>query len=88
MKQTSLVFDRPQPVKTRHYLDLSINERINLKANSCGFQSVWLNHSLPMFRKYLGFLGRYDHPECLMPNWFWHHKTNNNRIQPPKMTLF
>lgn len=88
MKQLKIEFERPKPVKKRHYLDLNINEKINVKANSCGFQFLWLNKSLPCFRNHIGFIGRYDRYECLTAQWFWHHKTNNNRVQPPKTTLF
>jgi hypothetical protein len=78
MRQYKLdILPKPVKVKQRHYLDLSINQKINLKANSAGFQSNWLKQSIPSMRKHMGFLYRGDRYEMLTPKWFWHHKVNN-----------
>jgi len=88
VKQLQIKFERPEPVRSTHYLDLNINEKINVNANSCGFQIVWLYHSLPWNRKHLGKVNFKDRPEQLTDRWFLHHKLNKNRVQPPKTTLF
>jgi hypothetical protein len=87
MKQTKLEFDPVKILKRIRYLDLTIHERINIKANSCGFQTIWLNHAMPWFRKHLGIVTISDHPERLTDKWFWHHKTNDKR-RLSKSTLF
>jgi len=87
MKQTKLELYPVEIKKTIRYLDLNINQKINVKANSCGFQRNWLNHAMPWFRKHLGIVTVSDHPERLTDRWIWHHKTNNKR-KLSKSTLF
>ena len=88
MKQTALDLYPIQPTVKIRYLDLNINQKINVKANSCGFQSNWLNAAMPWFRKHLGIVTINDHPERLTDRWFLHHKLNKNRVRLPNTTLF
>lgn len=56
------------------YLDLSIHQRINVKANSAGFQATfysWIHR--PIIKAHHDF-------DRLTDDWFWHHSTNNRSI--------
>jgi hypothetical protein len=86
MKQLDL-FPKPMPEPRTRYCDLSINQRINVKANSCGFEIIWLQSALPWFKKHRGLVYRFDKPNELTQKWYRHHKINKNRIRPVKTTL-
>ena len=61
------------PIKK--YQDLSINEKINAKANMTGFQAILLN---PMNSIY------WMRGVCyweLSDKWFWHNRVNKNSIE-------
>jgi len=75
-------------IKVKRYFDLPINEKINVKANSCGFQRIWINWSLTCFRNNFGIVYKEDHPERLTERWFLHHRINKNRTSTIKPTLF
>jgi len=76
---------RPAP----RYFELSINEKINVKANSCGFQINWLRTALPWCKNHLGKILRYDYPDRLTEKYFMHYKINNKRknIKTGQLTL-
>lgn len=74
-----------EPVQQREYKDLDVNERINVKANSCGFQKIYYTCN------YTRYLRRDEVTTHLTCKWYWHHKVNNNRpwdarkVQPGKL---
>lgn len=76
-------------VKRKHYLELTIDQKINIKANSAGFPKIYLNQSLTSFKTHFFLRGDevYTH---LTINWFWHNKVNKNRPWDavPKGELF
>ena len=81
-KQITLNLSGPKPEKPKliHYTDLSIDQKINVKANSAGFQKTWITHSLQCWKNHVGFIRNHEHhPERLSESWYWHHKTNKNR---------
>lgn len=88
IKQLSIDFFGPKVNKARRYFELSINEKINVKANSCGFQVVWLKSALPWNRKSgIGIVSFSHKPEQLTQRWFLYHKINKNRTPRNTMTL-
>jgi hypothetical protein len=71
---------KPEPKKRIHYLELSIHQKINVKANSAGFQRLWILHSLTCWKTHIGFIRPHEHnPDELNENWFWHNKNTKNR---------
>lgn len=65
--------EMPKPKKQITYSSLSIHQKINYKANQCGFQSVV-------------YLSRYNYSasplhkpkyECLTEKYNWHYKVNS-----------
>ena len=76
MKQTELEYPFPKREipKEWYYMDLNINQKINLKANSCGFQIIYLRH---FHRKKC--LTIHPRSECfthLNKKYAWHYKHN------------
>lgn len=69
------------------YAALSIHEKINYKANSCGFQRiVYLSH----YNYYCSPI-RHNESDSLTNRWVWHYKANSgaeNRSNNNKKTLF
>lgn len=61
------------------YCHLNIDQKINCKANSAGFQSTYLKDSLPYFRNHKVLFRSHDAWDGLNYKWFWHHKHNKNR---------
>lgn len=81
-KQITLNLSVPIPEKPKriHYTDLSIHQKINVKANSAGFEEIFITASLTCWKNHRGFINKQvHHPDELTENWFWHHKTNKNR---------
>jgi hypothetical protein len=74
------LFPKPVVKHTRYY-DLNINQRINVKANSCGFHEAYL---LSPWKQ----IYRWDKAGELLYKWYEHHKLNQNRLRPKKKTLF
>lgn len=80
--QLKLTFPKPVIVKPKrlNYLDLNIDQKINVKANSLGFASIWLNASRYGPECPLGFVSeRRDRFSGLAEKWFCHHKRNKDR---------
>jgi hypothetical protein len=66
--------------KLTHYSDLAIDQKINVKANSAGFEEIFITASLTCWKNHRGFIDKHvHHPDELTEKWFWHHKTNKNR---------
>lgn len=78
MGQMSLQLAAHPAKITRHYVDLTIDEKINIKANSAGFQSNWLKSMLPWYVRRIGVVNKYsDRADMLIDTWYWHHKVND-----------
>lgn len=65
------------PAKKRGYLDLNINERINVKGNSCGFASNYLNSNY----HYSFTIRRDEHPEKLTDRCLEHERINKRSME-------
>ena len=74
---STTISEKPKRI---HYTDLSIDQKINVKANSAGFQKTWITHSLQCWKTHVGFIKNHEHhPEGLSESWYWHNKANKNR---------
>lgn len=80
---------KPIPEKRTHYLDLSIDQKINLKSNSGGFELVWLLKSRWCFKQHEGYIGYRDITTHLTKRYFEHYYLNHGtRPYPIKSQLF
>lgn len=57
----------------KKYNDLTIHEKINVRANSCGFGMNFYN---AVVMHYSGTIKKYEHPECLHARYEAHYKSN------------
>lgn len=73
MKQLDLFKQNFIKKERIYYRNLNINQKINVKANSCGFQMTYYG-----FYKYHP-LRNDDNFKELTYNWFWHYKKNYYR---------
>lgn len=72
------LYPLPKPRPVLKYSDLNINQKINVKANSCGFEFLWIWHSALCWSKSdLLNIYRSHHPEMLTEKWFWHITHNH-----------
>lgn len=83
------LFPRPQIKKPTHYSELNIHQKINVRANSCGFELNWYLASRKGFKKHTGFMDFQSRPNELTKRYFIHYKLNKGRRRTVlKTTLF
>lgn len=69
-------FPKQRPVVK--YSDLNINQKINVKANSCGFGWMFIyNSALCWSKGTLTNIRKEHHPDRLTEKWFWHIRHNH-----------
>lgn len=66
--------EKPAPPKKTTYNSLNVHQRINLKANMCGFQSNVFH--LHWVREQKQVRENFDR---LTFRWYWHHYVNGGR---------
>lgn len=69
-------FPKQRPVVK--YTDLNINQKINVKANSCGFEWMFIYNSAMCWSKgTLNHIRNEHYPDKLTEKWFWHISHNH-----------
>jgi hypothetical protein len=74
VRQLSLFQKEPAKKQSIYYVDLNINQRINLRANSCGFSRIYYHY--PHQKKYQKLNFRYDIFNSLSTRYVEHYKLN------------
>lgn len=65
--------EMPSPRKDIYYVDLTIHERINVKANSAGFEKMFYLGNNPRF---MAVRENDYRPERITNKWFSHYRRN------------